>query len=44
MKKGTQLQEIYALEIQMYTEMKDNVNLKSLYERALRIPIRALSV
>lgn len=37
MKKGTQLQEIYALEIQMYTEMKDNVNLKSLYERALRI-------
>ena len=36
-KKGTQLQEIYALEIQMYTEMKDNVNLKSLYERALRI-------
>ena len=26
-------QEIYALEIQMYTEMKDNVNLKRLYER-----------
>lgn len=28
MKKGTQLLEIYALEIQMYTEQKNNKKLK----------------
>lgn len=36
-KKGSQLVDIYALEIQMYTETKDNKRLKSLYERALHI-------
>ncbi|PIO59878.1 hypothetical protein TELCIR_18646 [Teladorsagia circumcincta] len=33
-KKGTQLLEIYALEIQMYTEQKNNKALKKLYEQA----------
>uniref|UniRef100_A0A1I7XQC4 TPR_REGION domain-containing protein n=1 Tax=Heterorhabditis bacteriophora TaxID=37862 RepID=A0A1I7XQC4_HETBA len=33
-KKGTQLLEIYALEIQMYTEQKNNKALKRLYELA----------
>lgn len=37
MKKGTQLLEVYALEIQMYTEQKDNKKLKALYEQSLRI-------
>jgi len=35
--KGTQLLEVYALEIQMYTETKDNKKLKLLYEKALEI-------
>ncbi|KAI1713542.1 PCI domain-containing protein [Ditylenchus destructor] len=33
-KKGTQLLEIYALEIQMYTEQKNNKALQTLYEQA----------
>jgi len=36
-KKGTQLLEIYAIEIQMYTEQKNNKKLKELYHRALTI-------
>lgn len=36
-KKGTQLLEIYALEIQMYTEQKNNKELKKLYEQSLHI-------
>lgn len=35
--KGTQLLEIYALEIQMYTEQKNNKQLKELYERSLKV-------
>ena len=31
LKKGTQLLEIYALEIQMYTEQKNNKKLKVIY-------------
>lgn len=34
---GTQLLEIYALEIQMYTEQKNHKQLKDLYERSLRV-------
>lgn len=37
LKKGTQLLEVYALEIQMYTEQKNNKKLKELYKRALTI-------
>uniref|UniRef100_A0A914WEQ6 COP9 signalosome complex subunit 2 n=1 Tax=Plectus sambesii TaxID=2011161 RepID=A0A914WEQ6_9BILA len=37
LKKGTQLLEIYALEIQMYTEQKNNKALKQLYEQSLHI-------
>jgi len=37
MKKGTQLLEIYALEIQMYTVQKNNKKLKDLYEKSLHI-------
>eukprot|EP00126_Sphaerothecum_destruens_P012999 Sdes_comp22245_c0_seq1m20741 len=37
LKKGTQLLEIYALEIQMYTAQKNNKKLKVLYERSLMI-------
>lgn len=37
LKKGTQLLEIYALEIQMYTEQKNNKKLKALYEQSLKI-------
>lgn len=37
LKKGTQLLEIYALEIQMYTEQKNNKKLKLLYEQSLHI-------
>lgn len=33
----TQLLEIYALEIQMYTEQKNNKQLKELYERSLKV-------
>lgn len=37
MKKGTQLLEIYALEIQMFTAQKNNKRLKTLYEKSLHI-------
>ena len=37
MKKGTQLLEVYALEIQMYTVQKNNKKLKHIYEQSLRI-------
>ena len=37
MKKGTQLLEIYALEIQMYTAQKNNKKLKALYDQSLHI-------
>eukprot|EP00321_Phaeocystis_globosa_P009198 CAMPEP_0118829538 /NCGR_PEP_ID=MMETSP1162-20130426/23197_1 /TAXON_ID=33656 /ORGANISM="Phaeocystis Sp, Strain CCMP2710" /LENGTH=435 /DNA_ID=CAMNT_0006760721 /DNA_START=63 /DNA_END=1370 /DNA_ORIENTATION=+ len=37
LKKGTQLLEVYALEIQMYTETKNSKRLKSLYNKALQI-------
>ena len=36
-KKGTQLLEVYALEIQMYTEQKNSKKLKTLYEQSLHI-------
>jgi COP9 signalosome complex subunit 2 len=36
-KKGTQLLEVYALEIQMHTATKNNKRLKQLYERALQV-------
>lgn len=36
-KKGSQLVDIYALEIQMYTETKNNKKLKELYHKALDI-------
>ncbi|KUI73350.1 COP9 signalosome complex subunit 2 [Cytospora mali] len=35
--KGTYLLEIFALEIQMYAEMKNNKQLKILYQRALKV-------
>ena len=35
--KGTYLMELYALEIQMYSETKNNKRLKALYQRALRV-------
>ncbi|GJQ74103.1 hypothetical protein Trydic_g19025 [Trypoxylus dichotomus] len=38
MQKGTQLLEIYALEIQIFSAQKNNKQLKKLYERALRVP------
>jgi COP9 signalosome complex subunit 2 len=34
---GTQLLEIYALEIQMHTSQKNNKKLKQLYESSLHI-------
>lgn len=37
LKKGTQLLEIYALEIQMYTVRKNNKELKKLYTQSLHI-------
>jgi len=37
LKKGTQLLEVYAIEIQMYTEQKNNKKLKQLYQKALTI-------
>ena len=37
LKKGTQLLEIYALEIQMHTAQKNNKALKILYEQSLRV-------
>ncbi|GAM22929.1 hypothetical protein SAMD00019534_061040 [Acytostelium subglobosum LB1] len=36
-KKGSQLVDIYALEIQMYTATKNNKKLKDLYKKALEI-------
>jgi len=36
-KKGSQLIDIYALEIQMYTETRNNKKLKELYNKALNI-------
>lgn len=36
-KKGTQLLEIYAVEIQMYTEQRNNKKLKQLYHKALAV-------
>ncbi|KAL8095152.1 hypothetical protein AgCh_036559 [Apium graveolens] len=36
-KKGTQLLEVYAIEIQMYTETKNNKKLKQLYQKALAV-------
>lgn len=36
-KKGTQLLEVYALEIQMYTARKNTKLLKQLYEKALQV-------
>ncbi|KAJ5918239.1 PCI-domain-containing protein [Penicillium verhagenii] len=35
--KGTYLLELFALEIQMYAETKNNKRLKALYQRALRV-------
>ncbi|TMW57840.1 hypothetical protein Poli38472_014443 [Pythium oligandrum] len=35
-KKNSQLLEVYALQIQMYTSQKDNKKLVSIYEKALR--------
>eukprot|EP00192_Tetraselmis_astigmatica_P011807 CAMPEP_0117662668 /NCGR_PEP_ID=MMETSP0804-20121206/8172_1 /TAXON_ID=1074897 /ORGANISM="Tetraselmis astigmatica, Strain CCMP880" /LENGTH=420 /DNA_ID=CAMNT_0005469575 /DNA_START=76 /DNA_END=1335 /DNA_ORIENTATION=- len=37
LRKGTQLLEVYAIEIQMYTEQKNNKKLKQLYHKALTI-------
>ena len=39
MKKGTQLLEVYALEIQMYTAQKNNKKLKAVYEKSLYISV-----
>ncbi|EKX48103.1 hypothetical protein GUITHDRAFT_106181 [Guillardia theta CCMP2712] len=36
-KKGTQLLELYSLEIQMHTEKKDNKKLRSTYEQAMKV-------
>ncbi|KAK2641044.1 hypothetical protein Ddye_022807 [Dipteronia dyeriana] len=36
-KKGSQLLEVYAIEIQMYTETKNNKKLKQLYQKGLAI-------
>ncbi|KAF3620711.1 COP9 signalosome complex subunit 2, partial [Capsicum annuum] len=36
-KKGTQLLEVYAIEIQMYTDTKNNKKLKELYNKALSV-------
>lgn len=36
-RKGTQLIEVYALEIQMYTATKNTKKLKQLYEKALQV-------
>lgn len=35
--KGTILLEIYALEIQMYTETKNNKKLKEVYQQSLNV-------
>lgn len=36
-KKGSQLLEVYALEIQMYTEQRNTKKLKQLYHKALAV-------
>jgi COP9 signalosome complex subunit 2 len=36
-RKGTHLLEIFALEIQMYTETKNNKKLKALYQQCLSV-------
>ena len=36
-KKGTQLLELYSLEIQMHTEKKDNKKLRATYEQAMKV-------
>lgn len=36
-RKGTQLLEIYALEIQMYTEQKNNKALQQLYDQSVHV-------
>ncbi|KNC83859.1 COP9 signalosome complex subunit 2 [Sphaeroforma arctica JP610] len=41
-RKGTQLLEVYALEIQMYTEQKETKKLTALYQRATRINSSAI--
>ena len=41
LKKGTQLLEVYALEIQMHTATKNNKKLKSLYRRRCRSRARS---
>jgi COP9 signalosome complex subunit 2 len=43
-KKGTQLLEVYALEIQMYTATKNNKKLKSLYAKVTRGQARSLAL
>lgn len=40
-KKGTQLLELYALEIQMHTEKKDNKKLRATYEQVTSTPPHA---
>ena len=37
LKKGTQMLEVFAIEIQMYTEQKNNKKLKQLYHKALAV-------
>lgn len=37
LKKGTQQLEVYALEIQMFTEQRNNKKLKTLYQKALAV-------
>lgn len=38
-KKGTQLLELYSLEIQMHTEKKDNKKLRATYEQAMKVAV-----
>jgi hypothetical protein len=38
LKKGTQLLEVYAVEIQMYTEQRNNKKLKQLYHKVRGAP------
>lgn len=37
LKKGTQLLEIYALEIQMHTAQRNSKKLRELYEKSLKV-------
>lgn len=41
LRKGTHLLEMYALEIQMATERKDNVTLKELYAQCLLVKVKS---